>query len=220
MNSVAEKIIPIHTDINADMRECTVIAVEPGVSVLLNINGKMVQAKRAFSCLVDPEAGDIVLCSENRGATAYVLAILARPTSQKTRMSFPGDTDIQVNRGGLNIHSSDTVSLAAQNVNFFSNRVIHKSDEAIIAYEKITAKGKELHANYTTVRLISELINTMARQVIDRFKGYIRSTEDHDMVKAGQITRTAKGLHAMDAEHTILNSKKCTKIDGEKILMG
>ncbi len=40
------------------------------------------------------------------------------------------------------------------------------------------------------------------------------------MVKSGQMTRQTDGLYAMDSKHTIMNSKKSTKIDGEKILMG
>ena len=220
MNSSAEKIIPIHADTESVVRQCSVIAVESNNAMVVNINGKSRRAKRAFSCLVDPQAGDLVICTENANGMVYVLGIINRPVTQKMRLSFPADTDIQVNRGSLNIHSTDSVSIAATSVNCFSKKVIHKSNEAIIAYDTVTARGKDLQASYKTVRLISNLINTMAHQVIDRFKGYIRSTEDHDMVKAGQITRTAEGLHIMDAEHTIMNSKKCTKIDGEKILMG
>ncbi len=219
MKSSAEKIIPLHADMESVVRECSVIAVESN-AVVVNIHGKSRQAKRAFSCLVDPQAGDLVVCTENAIGMIYVLGIIDRPVSQKMRLSFPADTDIQVNRGSLNIHSTENVSIVANNLNCFSKRVIHKSDEAIISYDAVTARGNDLQASYKTVRLISNLINTMARQVINRFKGYIRSTEDHDMVKAGQITRTAEGLHIMDAEHTIMNSKKCTKIDGEKILMG
>ena len=150
----------------------------------------------------------------------YILGIIERPSSQATRISFPADTDVRVKKGRLNLHSPDSISVSADKLNNFSNQVVHNSEEAVIAYNSVTARGDDLQASYKTVRLLSNLINTMAKQVIDRFRGYIRSTEDHDMVKAGQITRTAEGLQSMDAEHTIMNSKQCTKIDGKKILMG
>ena len=60
----------------------------------------------------------------------------------------------------------------------------------------------------------------MARQVIEKFKSYVRGTEDYDQVNAGQMMRKAKGLYSMDSEQTIMVSRKHTKIDGERIFMG
>ena len=219
MHNAAEKIISMRTDIPTSIRECSVLAVEASM-IQVSLAGRARPAKQAFSCLVKPEAADIVICSENAKGILHILSIIERPAEQKMQLAFPADTDIQLKQGSLHIYAPDNIALGATNLHCFSKKTIHKSDEAIISYDAIIASGKELQANYTTVRLISKLINTMAKQVIDRFTGYIRSTEKHDMVKAGQITRTAEGLHAMDGEHTILNSKQCTKIDGEKILMG
>lgn len=219
MQNVAEKIIPIHGDTLPGIRECSVQDIQPG-GIRVNIDGRSRRAKQAFSCLVSPEIGDIVLCSENAQGMLYILAIIERPTSQKMRLAFPADTDIQLKQGALNIHAPDHINVASDNLHCFSQKAVHVSEEAVISYEHVTAQGKDLQANYSTIRLLSKLINTIAGQMINRFKGYMRSTEDHDMVKATQLTRTATHLHSIDGEHTLINSKKCTKIDGEKILMG
>jgi len=63
-------------------------------------------------------------------------------------------------------------------------------------------------------------MSTMAKQVIDRFKSYIRHSENSDQVKAGQMTREVSGLYSMDSKYTIMVSKRDTKIDGERIHMG
>ena len=60
----------------------------------------------------------------------------------------------------------------------------------------------------------------MAKQLTERVKNYIRHTEDYDQVNAGQMTRKVDGLYAMDSRHTVMVSKKDTKIDGERIHMG
>lgn len=219
MKSSAKNIIPIHSNTKPDIMTGSVVSV---VSDEININlaGDLKKAKKAFSCIIDPEPDDIIICTENNNGMVFILGIIERPNSKKMNISFPSDAQIQAKKGKLSINSNDNVTIASKDVNFFSNKVIHKSQEAVVAYDNITANGNELQANYKTVRLISNLINTMAKQVIDRFKGYIRSTEDNDMVKAGQMTRRADGLYSMDSKHTIMNSKKSTKIDGEKILMG
>ena len=219
MNSSVGNVIPMHSGHEAAIRTGTVISVISG-DIRIHMTGDIITAKKAFSCLIDPEPDDVIVCTENENGMVYILGIIERPATQKMRVSFPSDTQIQVNQGGLHINSTDHVTLASKEVNCFSTRIIHKSREAIVRYDHITAGGNELQASFKTVRLISHLINTIANQVIDKFKGYIRSTEDSDMVKAGQMTRRADGLYAVDSKHTIMNSKKSTKIDGEKILMG
>ncbi|MBC8440584.1 MAG: DUF3540 domain-containing protein [Deltaproteobacteria bacterium] len=219
MNNSARKVIPIHSNNRSVIRTGSVVSIISD-EIIINMTGDTIKAKKAFSCIIDPQPGDIIICSESENGMIYILGIIERPATQKMNISFPSDVAFQANQGSLNIHFSDNVTIASKDVNFFSKKVIHKSQEAIVSYDNITANGNELQASFKTVRLISNLINTMAKQVIDRFKGYIRSTEDNDMVKAGQMTRRADGLCSIDSKYTIMNSKKITKIDGEKILMG
>lgn len=82
------------------------------------------------------------------------------------------------------------------------------------------ARGNCLQADFKTVWVISQMVNTLAKQVISKFKNYIRRTEDYDQVKSGQMTRQVDGLYSLDSKHTVLVSKKDTKIDGERIHMG
>ena len=219
MNQSAGKVIPIHSHTESVIRTGSVLSAGSD-EIIVNIAGDTIKTQKAFSCIIDPEPDDIIICTENENGMFYILGIIERQGAQKMSLSFPSDAQIQVNHGSLNINSTDRVTLASKDVSCFSKRVIHKSHEAIVSYDHMTASGNELQASFKTVRLISNLINTMAKQVIDKFKGYIRSTEDNDMVKAGQMTRNADGLYSMDSKYTIMNSKKSTKIDGEKILMG
>lgn len=219
MNNSARNVIPIHNYDEPAVQTGSVVSVEAD-KISINIAGNIKIAKKAFSCFIDLEPGDIIISTENNDGMVYILGIIERPDTQKMSISFPSDTNIKTDNGSLNINAPDSVVIISKNVNCFSKRVIHKSQEAIISYDNTIANGNELQASFKTVRLISNLINTMAKQVIDKFKGYIRSTDGCDMVKAGMINRRADGLYTLDSEHTILNSKKTTKIDGEKILMG
>jgi len=219
MNNSAGKVIPINSNNESVIRTASVISIISD-EIIINMTGETIKAKKTFSCIIDPQPGDIIICAESENGMVYILGIIERPGTQKMNISFPSDVAFQAGQGNLNINSSDNVTIASKEVNCFSKRVIHKSQEAIISYDNITANGSELQASFKTVRLISNLINTMAKQVIDKFKGYIRSTEDNDMVKSGQMTRNTDGLYSMDSKYTIMNSKKSTKIDGEKILMG
>jgi|GEM_PF-1274871 len=223
MNSFAEKLIPIHnqtmTGNESVLQTGTIISALPD-NITINLNGAVKEAKKAFSCVVDLKTDDVVICVRNNDGKIYILGIIERPGSQNMNFLFPSDVNFSVGNGSMNIDSHENISIAANNLNCFSKNVIHKSDEAIFSYNTVRARGRELQANYGTVQIISNIINTMAKQVINKFKGYIRSTEDNDMVKSGQMTRRSEGLYAVDSQHTIMNSKSVTKIDGDKILMG
>ncbi|MCP3941790.1 MAG: DUF3540 domain-containing protein [Desulfobacteraceae bacterium] len=219
MNQPAGKIISIHSEIESVIRTGMVVTIALD-EIIIDIAGELIPARKAFSCIVDPQPDDIIMGTQNANNIFYILGIMERPNSQKMSVSFPSDTRIQVPRGNLSINSQNSVTLASKQINCFSKKVIHKSREAIVGYDHMTASGKELSASFTRVSFISNLITTMAKQVIDKFKGYIRSTEDSDMVKAGQVIRQTDGLYAVDSKYTMMTSKKSTRIDGEKILMG
>jgi hypothetical protein len=189
--------------------------------VVIDVAGVPHEAMVAFSCLVRPETNDIVMCSRHGSGIYYILGILERPDSNSMTLDFAGDTKLQIRSGSLSMFSNDSVSLMAANkINCISDRVIHKSREAIVDYNDVTAQGKNLQASFANIRIFSQLMSTMAKQVIDRFKSYIRHSEDFDQVKTAQMTREVAGLYSMDSRHTIMVSKKDTKIDGERIHMG
>jgi len=219
MNKPAKNIIPMKKNYDSHLEPGIVLSGKEN-DFIVDFKGIKAKAKKAFSCLIEPEINDIVLCVQDVENSIYILSILERSENKKINISFSSEAEINCRSGSLNISSDKKLLLASKNIGLISKSIVHKSSEAVISYENITASGNEINAGYGTVRLVSELINTMARQVIDKFKGYIRNTEENDMVNCGQMTRKTKGLYCLDSEHTIMNSKKTTKIDGDKILMG
>jgi hypothetical protein len=219
MDNSANKIIPMMAD-NASAVQTAVVESILSDGAAVTIAGHLKTAKKAFSCLVDLVPGDQVICARNSDGMVYILGIIARPGSQKMKLSFPSDATMQSLKGGVGIHAHDNVTVTSANMNFISQKSVHKSSDACISFDHATVTGMELQASFKSVRFVSDLIITMAKQGIDRFKGYVRTTRDADMVKSGQMIRQTDGLYAMDSTHTVMNSRKSTKIDGDKILMG
>jgi len=219
MNHPAENIIPMHANEEAVIKTGTIEGVSADTLTIM-ISGILQPGKKAFSCLIDPEPGDQIICSVHPDGLVYVLGIIERPNRQETNLTFPSDANIRTQKGSLHISAPERINVASSNVDCFAARTTYKSNEAFISCHKTIATGNEIQASFHTIRFISQMIHTMARQVMSKFKGYARHTEDNDMVRSGQMTRKIDGLYAMDSKNTIMNSKKITKIDGEKILMG
>ncbi len=179
------------------------------------------KARVAFSCLVAPAIDDLTLCARDDQGQYYVLAIIDRPGPQDATLAFPAAAAIVAGAGPLTVYSKESVTLAAeQGLNCLSDKAVHKANSATINYESATATGKDLKANFDSVLMVGRMLTTMAAQMIAKAKNYVRQTESHDQIKAGQMSRKADELFTLDSKRSVMVSKKETKIDGERIFMG
>jgi len=204
----------------ATIQNARVVSVS-GKEAEIRLAGRSLAARVAFSCLVQPMPEDLVLCAKDEAGEYYVLSIIDRPGEQDMTIYFPGDAAMVAEDGVLSVAAGKSVNLASGGrLTCFSDQAVHKSREAVVDFDQLTARGENLQANFKSVLLISRMISTMAGQVIEKAKSYIRHTEDYDQVKAGQMTRKVDGLYSMDSKRTVMVSRKETKIDGERIFMG
>ncbi|MFQ5674369.1 MAG: DUF3540 domain-containing protein [bacterium] len=220
MRLVSEKNISLMEPTAASTQTGRIVSIS-GRDALVALLETTEPAQVAFSCLVQPTVGDLVLCAKSETGLIHIIAIIERPEKQNMCLSFPTDTTLLSESGSITLSSNESINLASGNrLTCIADKTVHKSREAVVAYEEVTATGSTLQANFKTVRLISKLVNTLAVNVIEKVKTYIRHTEDYDQIKAGQMTRKTEGLYAVDSKHTVMVSKKDTKIDGERIHMG
>jgi hypothetical protein len=218
MNNFSAELIPLISKNNPAFHTAKVAAYDK-LSLEILIEGKKLKAKKAFSCLVEPQINDTVICTSDEKGMYYILAILERKDNKRINISFPSDAELNSDNGFININSSKSASIISKKINLFSDKAVYKSKEATVAIDEITASGNEIQAGYKTIKTAADLISTFSRQVTEKFKTYVRSSKN-DIVKSDHMTRKSEGLYSVDSKHTIMKSKKSTKIDGDKILMG
>lgn len=220
MMKESTNVVSLREDAGSEVQNARVESVS-GKEAVIRISGLTLPARVAFSCLIRPMPEDLVLCAKHETGKYYILGIIERPGSQDMVISFPADAAMVARDGAMSMVAGQSVTLVSgDRLSFFSETAIHKSREAVVDYDELTARGTTLRANFNSVFVVGRLISTMAVQAIQKFKNFIRHTEDYDQVKAGQMTRNVDGLYSMDSKHTIMVSKKDTKIDGERIHMG
>lgn len=205
---------------DSKMIQATVVSVSDKKAVI-NADGKLSVATVTFSCLVQPEPEDLVICCGDESGNCFILGIIERQGPQNLTLAFPGNAKLMSDKGTLNLSSRKSLTITSQeNLNCFSQKSVHKSKDALFDFDEITARGTIFQGNFNTVRLISQTVMTSARYVIQQAINYIRETEKADQIKAGQLLRKVKGLFSMSSKTTIMISEKDTKIDGERIHMG
>ncbi len=193
--------------------------LETGVSI--DIGGTIEEAKVAFSCLIQPNPEDTVLYAKNEEGINYILSIIERPGNPNLMLSLPGNATIQTPHGSLNLVSKESVNISASDkLHCVSKEAIHKSTNMLIAFDKITAKGKHLLGHINKIVLVSGLVHSLVENAIKKVKSYVRHSEELDEVKAGQMTRRVEGLYSVKTKMTTMISEESTIIDGERIFTG
>jgi hypothetical protein len=178
----------------------TVSSAAPALAVDLASTQRT--ARRAKSCLVEPEVGDRVLCSVD-GATAYVLAVLEG--SRDTTLISDGRLTMKA-AGALEL-ASDTLKVQATS--------------AVAAIEQVRVFGRDLEATYGgKVSLLAERLETRASTLLQRAKQVFRFVEGLDQTRAGAVDMRAESLAAIRGETTIVAARVLAKLDGEQVKIG
>jgi hypothetical protein len=209
MNLPADNIVPISPS-SANNVSGRILNIQDG-HIHIEYQGQIINAQKAFSCLVEPVLGDTVLFCQDQHQQAYVIAILQREEEGSMHLQLSPNTTLA---------SSKKLTLQSEQINQLSVKSLQKTNEVTLEFQQGLIKGEKLHSHIRHIHSISDLISTMAKQAIQKFNTYVRKSETSDQVQAAQMGRKVDGLYTMNSKHTIMVSQKDTKIDGEHIHMG
>ena len=161
-------------------------------------------AQRAFSCLVEPEPGDLVLVGRAEGET-YVLAVLARRGAAPMRVAMPDGASIAADGGRLRI-AAGTLQMEAEAT-------------------ALATRGLDVDAGRADVRLgrvgvLAEAIETIAQRVVARFRRSYRFVEESEQVRARDIDQRASGHMHIRGDATTVQGTALVKLQADQIHLG
>jgi hypothetical protein len=185
--------------------------VEPWVQIVASVRarsghgvhvaadtGPVFVARRALSCLVEPEPGDRVLVARSGGvADAYVLAVLERAGDAPVSLVSPRDTELR---------SAGTLSIVAP--------------ATIIATPTFSLHSAVAKVHATRVTAVLGAVDALLDRIVLRAKQAFRVVEGVDHLRAGQVDYEAKGTLSLHAENTTMTAEGLVKVDGEQIQLG
>ncbi|HYZ31930.1 MAG TPA: DUF3540 domain-containing protein [Crenalkalicoccus sp.] len=181
-----------------------VLAREGEELVLRQENGLSTAARRAFSCLVQPESGDRVLVAA-AGEEAFVLAVLERRGGRPMTLALPDGATLAAPAGRLAV-AAETLVLEAR--------------RGQVAVQELGLSGKRLDARLGRIALVAEAIETLAERVLGRFRRSYRFVEEGEQLRARDIDQRATGHLNLQAETTTLQAGLLVKLDAAQIHMG
>lgn len=105
-----QTMITAHADTSVALVEARVAMVLDDTRCLL-ASGR--HATRALSCLVEPQAGDLVLVAQAGEGGCHLLHVLSRPALQTAALSAPGAGELSLRQRRVGIHALDSIELVS-----------------------------------------------------------------------------------------------------------
>jgi hypothetical protein len=159
-------------------------------------SGQRLEARIAYSCLVQPAARDRVACWRGSDAT-HVLAVLSRPDEQATRQLQLG-ARCEVHAGKLDIHA----------------------DDASFCYRSLLAVGELCRHTVGQLRLAGSMLSTVFDREVHHAGQHQRTVDGLDRVQAQIIEQHANELMHVQARHVLANGEQLVKVCGAQIHFG
>lgn len=162
------------------------------------------RANRAASCVLRPEAGDLVLCAVTDQGL-YILAVLERAAATPAVWADAAGGPVALEAPQLSVRAED-VELAAR--------------RARIRIDDFGFVGRVARSVVDSAESVARRLTWAADTVLGRAHTYVRNTAGSDIASAGQITRRAEGTLTQQSRHGIMTAKGEMRIDAERIDMG
>ncbi|AKT42452.1 DUF3540 domain-containing protein [Chondromyces crocatus] len=217
MQNLAKKLEPA---VEAMQRSGYVVRVE-GPTCTIRWENIEYRARRAVSCLVDPELGDRVLFTVIEDGSAWVLAILEREEDTPAAVSLDRDLTIRVPNGRFDVVTSEGVGMTTTgDVSVVSRGVEVTAAVGRLGLDRLTMAARELLAEVSTAKVLAGSIDSVLDRVSQKVKRAYRVVEEMDHLRTKRADWSAeKSLH-LHAENAIVSATGVVKVDGEHIHLG
>jgi hypothetical protein len=220
MDNLARKL-----ELGSVMQEVgTVVRVVPrdgAPELVVRTHGGEFRATRATSCLLEPEAEDLVLLALVTGGGAYVLAVLEREAGAAASIAVDGDLRVKLKKGRFGVAAQEGIDLVAgKDVSVVSGSVGVNAREGSVVLQQLSLLGQVVRAEVESLKLLAGSVDSVLDRVVQKVKRSYRVVEERDQVQAETIDYTAKKTMSLHAENALVTAEELVKVDGEQIHVG
>jgi hypothetical protein len=189
-------------------------------SIAVRLGNGVLDARRAKSCLVAPEASDKVLCAIEP-EEIYVLAVLEGQPEQPTRLIADGDLELSARGGRVAVSAGRSVDIVSGGAVAMTSAELHvRAGRGSVAVEELGYLGRLVRAEVTKVALFAQEVDSVLSRLSQRARRVFRFVEEIDQTRAGTIDMRAEELMGIRGENTVISARVLAKLDGEQVHIG
>ena len=192
-----------------------------GAALVVETDAGELRAKRAKGCLLEPEAGDLVLIAVATDGRCYVLSVLEREDGAPGSIVADGDLNIKLPAGRLGVAAQDGIGLvSAKEVAVVSAGLSVNAVDGNVALQRLSFVGTLLRAEISKAKVFAGSLDSVLERLSQRVKRSYRIVEEADHVRAERIDYAAKGNLVIHSENAKITACHVVKIDADQIQVG
>ena len=184
----------------------------------LLVSGKTLHARRAVSCLIEPQIADTVALLPTADGLFITDVLLRSETcDQPLQIKAAGDDgaaqDVVLSAGTLRIETEEGLEATGRNLSFRFDAMVMTSRQLAFVGEKLMTSMRDIVTNARTLLASFETSTTRAKNRIDR-------VSETDQLKAGSLQTQVDTVALTQAETALVVAKEDIRLDGKRISMG
>jgi hypothetical protein len=205
-------------------------AVEQTTARVLSVDGESLivqtaqgprEARRAASCLLDPEAQDLVLLARLSSGRDYVLAVLERTGQGALRLSAEGDLELGSRNGVLSLKGKQGIRLISEGaVGLVARSLEAVARDGLVMIRALAVRSETLHAETGSLKVLADAVDAAVDRVSAHFGRVFRKVDGLEQVQAGQLQLRVRQNLELRGNNALVSAKRLVKLTGEQVHMG
>lgn len=181
----------------------------------------MPRLKRATSCLIEPQSGDVVLiCDRGTNHVGYITAVLQSANEDQGAVVLPGGVTFNSSPHGLDIDARQIALKGEASICLASPHLEMSAMAASVRVTHWKSWSETIETHVVRATLVATSLTGHIGTAISRIKNSWRKVAGLDEVQAGRSRLLVDGQHKLEAEHVTVKAQGYVRIDGKKIDLG
>ncbi|PWY56740.1 hypothetical protein DGG96_04855 [Legionella qingyii] len=183
------------------------------------LQGQLVSAQPAFSCLITPLVDDEVLLFKD-ASNYYILAIIQRYQSTALsiklgdNLSLVGENNnLKLNAPTISLTADDTINLSASSQNI-------DCDTGKFSIIHAHFRGEELKFSYQSLKMICQYIQTISDTINTQALRVYHWVNELEHQFLGRLRTIVKHNYRIDCDEMEIHAEGDTKIAAKQIQLG
>jgi hypothetical protein len=191
----------------------TVMSVEAGRYIVAGDWGSLA-VKRALSCQLLPEPGDVVLVSGSLPDQAYLIAVLERRGPAPLCTALGEGVSLRVDEPGrLSVQATQSLHLKADEIG-----IVGRTARVLLA--EVQACAKQAVFSLQSTRLIGDVLESSLGRLSQFLGSSQRTVQGLDQTRSGDIDCRAEHTVQLHGQQVFATAEKLVRLDGDQVHIG
>lgn len=218
-NNVARKVAR-QIEPEAAYQEVGRVVRAAGGAFVVASGAAELEARRAVSCMVEPETDDVVLVAVLPARGAYILAVLERQ-GRDVSVVLEGDLHVKLPSGRFVVGAAEGVTFASgKEVGVVAGELKVNARLGSVFVESLSYLGTAVQAEIERAKVKATAFDASVERVVQRVKRAYRFVEEIEQLRAERVDYVAKKNMSLRGENTLVTAEELVKLDGAQIHLG